>query len=424
MTIEKTSHASAKKGTMAGAIGNVLEWYDFSVYAYFAPVFGNLFFPSHDPVVSLINTFGVFAIGYLMRPIGGIILGQIGDKFGRKKALVISVLMMAIPSALVGCLPTYQKIGILAPILLTFLRVIQGLSVGGEMIGSMSYLVEIAPKNRKGLFGSWSLFSAVLGILVGSAVGLLMNQILPQSALSAWGWRLPFIFGIIIGVVGVWMRSELDESPAYMKAYHNGEIKQHPFIEALRTAPYKILQVALMNVIMGTAFYTLFVWMPTYLTKLLPFPVPHALLLNTIAMLLLIWIMPLAGLLSDIVGRKPVMLVCVVGIMITVYPLFKLIGLENTPAIMTAFVVFALWVGGLYGTMPAAMAEMFPSNIRYSATGLGYNIAFALFCGTAPMVSTWLIHKTGDLTSPAVYLTILAVISLPAYILFKPAKEI
>jgi len=391
------------------------------VYAFFAPVFAVLFFPSKDPVVSLINVFGIFAVGYFLRPVGGIILGQVGDRYGRRKALILSVLLMAIPSALVGCLPTYGSIGVAAPVLLTLLRVFQGLSVGGEMIGSMSYLVEIAPPKRRGYYGSWSLFGAVAGILLGSAVAALMHHAFPQEAITAWGWRIPFLAGISIGIVGIWMRCRLTESTEFVQEQARGLIGKWPVVEAMKTVPLKILQVAMMNMIMGTAFYTLFVWMPTYLVKLLPTPVPHALWLNTLAMGALIGIMPLAGWLSDVFGRRFIMLICVVGLIVTVYPLFGILAQGSTLALMGVFLVFALWVGGLYGTMPAAMAGLFPARIRFSATGLGYNMAFAIFSGTAPMVSTWLIHRTGDLASPAIYLVVLGIISLPAYILLRPA---
>jgi MHS family proline/betaine transporter-like MFS transporter len=419
MSDGKHESSRIKQNPVASIIGNVLEWYDFAVFGYLAPIISQQFFPSEDKLAGLIKTFAVFAIGYIIRPLGGIIFGQIGDRYGRKKALIASVAMMAIPTTLVGCLPTYAYAGILAPVLMLILRILQGFSVGGELIGSISYLVEVAPPNRRGYLGSWSLFSAVAGILLGSIAGVLVHSILPEAALQAWGWRLPFLAGLFIGLAGVWMRRSMVESPEFLEAVKAGQIQKAPVIEALRTAPGRILQVLLMNMVMGTGLYMLFLWMPTYLQNILHPPVPHALMINSAAMLLLIWVMPCAGRLSDKIGRKPILLTAALGMGITVYPLFLLIDKGNPWIIFAAQCIFALWVGALYGVMPATMGELFPANIRYSAMGLGYNVAFAFFCGTAPMVSTYLIKTTGILTAPAVYLIILVAIGLPAYILLK-----
>jgi MHS family proline/betaine transporter-like MFS transporter len=407
------------QSNLASVIGNVLEWYDFAVFGYLAPIISQQFFPSEDRLAGLINTFAVFAIGYVIRPVGGILFGQIGDRHGRRKALILSVAMMAIPTTLVGCLPTYDQVGILGPVLLLVLRIFQGLSVGGELIGSISYLVETAPPHRRGYLGSWSLFSAVAGILLGSIVGVVVHSVIPKDALQMWGWRLPFLAGLVIGIAGAWMRRSMVESPEFLDAAKRGQIQKSPLVEALRTAPGRILQVLLMNMVMGTGLYMLFLWMPTYLQSILHPPVPYALLVNSIAMAFLISVMPWAGWLSDRRGRRPLLLFAVVGMGTTVYPLFLLIDKGDPWMILMAQGIFAIWVGILYGVMPAAMGELFPANIRYSAMGLGYNMAFALFCGTAPMVSTYLIKATGIITAPAVYLMILVLAGLPAYLLLK-----
>ncbi len=408
-----------KKNSIAGIVGNVLEWYDFAVFGYLAPIISQQFFPSEDKMAGLIKTFGVFAIGYVIRPLGGIVFGQIGDRYGRKKALVISVAMMAVPTTLVGCLPTYAQIGILAPILMLALRILQGFSVGGELIGSISYLVEIAPPERRGYLGSWSLFSAVTGILLGSVAGVLVHSIIPADALPVWGWRLPFFAGLVIGVTGAWMRRSMEESPEFLNTEKAGEIQKSPIVEAFRSASGRILQVILLNMVMGTGLYMLFLWMPAYLQSILHPPVPHALLINSLAMVLLLLVMPIAGSLSDRIGRKPVLLAAAVGMGITVYPLFLVIDKGAPVMVFAAQCVFAIWVGTLYGVMPATMGEIFPANIRYSAMGIGYNTAFAFFCGTAPMVSTYLIRSTGIITAPAIYLVVLVLIGLPAYMLLK-----
>src|SRR5262245_15280717 len=199
--------------SLAGGIGNLLEWYDFAVFGYFAPFISAQFFPAADPVAGLINTFGVFAAGYLMRPLGGVLFGQIGDRLGRARALQLSIFVMAVPTTLIAFLPTHAQIGVLAPALLVVLRLAQGLSIGGEFVGSCCYLVETAPAGRPGFFGSWSVFGTVGGMLLGSAVATLMHGFLSPEQLHAWGWRLPFLAGVLVGVVGWWMRRGVQETP-------------------------------------------------------------------------------------------------------------------------------------------------------------------------------------------------------------------
>lgn len=420
-----SQHASApapNRVPIAGVAGNVLEWYDFAVFGFLAPIISRLFFPSEDHVAGLIQTFGVFAIGYFVRPLGGMVFGQIGDRYGRKRALLLSVILMAIPTTLVGCLPTYNAVGLFAPLLLMVLRVAQGLSVGGELIGSMSYLVEIAPEGRRGYLGSWSLVSAVAGILIGSLTALLMQTLVSEQAMRAWGWRLPFLAGAFMGVAGAWIRRSMDESPRFIEAKEKGQILKAPLRESIRKVPGQIFQVMLMNMIMGSGLYMLFLWMPTYLEVMLDPPVSNPLLINSLAMFFLLWIMPVAGWASDRVGRRPVLLSGVIGLGVSVYPLFVLIDQGNPWVILASQCVFAVFVGILYGVMPATMGELFPTSVRYSAVGLGYNLAFALFCGTSPLVSTYLIKQTHALTAPAIYLMVLALVSLPAFLRLRPGR--
>ncbi|MGR8935346.1 MAG: MFS transporter [Gammaproteobacteria bacterium] len=402
---------NSKTNIVAGVIGNILEWYDFAVFGFLAPVMSPLFFPADDPLAGLIKTYGIFAAGYLMRPLGGIVFGQIGDRLGRKKALQLSIMMMAIPTVLVGVLPTHQQLGAGAPLLLIVLRLLQGISVGGELIGSVSYLVETAPNDRRGLHGSWSLFSAVGGILLGSGVVAILVNVLDHQSMQLWGWRLPFLSGILILVIGAWLRKGLAESPEFLKAKAAGTIQGNPMAEVLKEMPLRVLQLSMIILLFGTSFYILFVWMPTYLSKIVTPPVEHALWVNTVAMTLLIAVIPVAGLLSDKFGRKKVLFTATFLLGILVYPLFMLIDQGDMKAALIAQLVFATLVGSIQGPVPALMVEMFPTRSRYSAIGLGYNLTLAVFGGTSPLVCTWIIRETGDLASPAVYLLILAVVS-------------
>lgn len=406
--------AHLKRNTIGGVIGNVLEWYDFAVFGYFAPIIGAHFFPAESQLASLINAFGVFAAGYLMRPLGGLIFGYIGDRMGRKQALQWSVLLMAIPTTMLGLLPTYAQIGVAASVLLVVLRLFQGLSVGGELIGSMSFITEIAPVNRRGLFGSWTLFSATCGVMLGSAVAAAAHWLLEPAALASWGWRLPFMAGLLVGGIGLWMRKGMAETPEFQQLKESGRVDKNPLLEAIQSTPTQIIRVGAMVALMGGGFYMLFVWWPTYLTKIVTPPVPHALVVNTIAMAVLMTLIPVAGWLSDRVGRKTVIVTSLMGFVLAGWPLFVLTDHGTFLAALCAQLAFALLLAGLQGPMPAAMVEMFPARTRLSGIGVGYNVSLAVFGGTAPLVSTWLVARTGDIVAPAYYLIFLAAVSLMA----------
>lgn len=415
--------AKSLRTSFAGSIGNLLEWYDFAVFGYFAPYISTQFFPADDPVAGLINTFGVFAAGYLMRPIGGVIFGQIGDRLGRARALQLSIFVMAIPTTLIAFLPTHAQVGVLAPALLVLLRLAQGLSVGGEFIGSCCYLVEAAPAGRRGLFGSWSVFGTIGGMLVGSAVATLMQALLSADELHAWGWRLPFLGGVLVGVVGWWMRRGVQETPEFARVQSAGRVEARPVLQALREMPLRIAQVAGLVLLFGAAIYTLFVWMPTYLTHFVKPPVPHALLINTVCMAILIAGMPIAGLLADRFGYKSVLAAATFVTGVVVYPLFVWIDSGTAIAASVALTVFALLNACIQGAMPVAMADLVPARLRFSAMAIGYNFTLALVGGTAPLVATWLIKTTGQLTAPAWYLVAIAAVTFIVTLTVEPHPE-
>ncbi len=411
------------KTSLTGAIGNVLEWYDFAVFGFVAPFMSSQFFPDSDKTSALIQTFGVFAAGYLARPLGGVLFGQIGDRLGRKRALQLSVALMAIPTSLITILPTHQQVGLLAPILLIVLRLAQGLSVGGELIGSSTYLVEIGEANRRASSGSWSFFGAVLGNLLGSAAASLIHHLLTDAEISAWGWRVPFLGGLLIGGIGWLMRRGLAETEAFVKLERDGKTERHPVLQALKETPLQVAQVAGFVSAFGAAFYTLFIWMPTYLMNFVKPPIDDALLINTFAITLLLVLMLPAGRLADWIGYKAVIALSILGLALTVYPLFRWIDTGSRGAAIASMCVFAVLLAGPQAAVPVAMAELFPPRLRYSGTAIGYNLALALFGGTAPLVATWLIARTGNLAAPAWYLTIIAIASLLCVLTIKPHPE-
>ena len=411
-----------KKVTTAGVVGNILEWYDFAAFGYFAPLIGLQFFPSDSHSASLIKAFGVFAAGYLMRPLGGVIFGHIGDRLGRKKALQISVIMMALPTTLLGLLPTHSQIGLAAAVLLMILRLIQGISVGGELIGSISFVTETAPPEKRGLVGSWTLFSAVGGVMLGSLTAALLHFVLSPDALAAWGWRLPFLPGILVGGFGLWLRNGLEETPDFKRAMEKGRIQKIPLVEVLRHQPGRILHVVGLVCLMAMGFYMLFLWWPTYLTHMVRPPVNHALFLNTAATLFLMALIPLAGWLSDRMGRRNILMASALVMALAAYPLFVLTDYGVLAGALLAQFVFALILSVPEGTLPSTMVEMFPTQTRLSGVGMGYNLAMAVFGGTTPLVCTWLVSATGDIAAPAFYLIAVSVVSLVAAY-FIPIKE-
>ncbi len=388
----------------AGLIGNVMEWYDFAVYGFFASTIGTLFFPSGNPTTSLIASFGAFAAGFLMRPVGAILFGHIGDILGRKKVLTISVMLMAIPTFLVGLLPTYDDIGLAAPVLIVLLRMMQGVSVGGEYTGSFVFLVERAPKNRRGLYSSWSLTGALGGILLGSGIGALVTNLATPDQLNAWGWRIPFLAGILVAGTGWLIRRGITEEIGEKKP------EVSPLAEAVRGSRRELLQSFGLNVANAVNFYIIFIYISTWLVAQDGTSRAEALDINTVSMAITLLIIPLVAFASDHVGRKPFLLVGSGGLALLGYPLILL--MHHTDPVMETIgqIGLAVFLGIFLATIPVTVAELFPRRIRVSATSLSYNLPLAIFGGTAPMVATWLITETGNAMAVAWYLSAAALV--------------
>ena len=395
----------------AGNVGNLLEWYDFVVFAFLAPVIGARFFPSADALSGLINAFGVFAVGYLMRPIGGILFGHLGDRLGRKRALQLSMVVMAIPTALMATLPTHAEAGILAPLLLVALRLAQGLSVGGEYAGSMCYLVEAAPPGRRALFGSLSILGIAGGLVLAAAIVTLTGSLLSAEEMYAWGWRLPFLGGLVIGAVGWWMRRGLAETPAFLKAVDAGRTAQAPIVVVLREHWRRVVEVGGRVILVAVGFYAIFAWMPTYLRQIVRPPVARAGLINMASIVVLILAIPVSGWVADRVGYRRVLLAANLAYAAAAVPLFHLIDSGGVVAVTAAVFGLAVIHAFSNGPIPAALTDLLPTELRYSGVALGTNLGFAIFGGTAPLVATWLIKMTGDLAAPAWYLVAVALVS-------------
>ncbi|MFM8270885.1 MAG: MFS transporter [Gemmata sp.] len=415
--MEGRQHFSHGRQVIAGTVGNIMEWYDFAVYGYFVSVIAKRFFPANDPTSSLIAAFGAFSAGFLMRPFGGLLFGYIGDRVGRKAALTFSVVAMAIPTFLIGLLPDYSTIGVAAPVLLVLCRMVQGLSVGGEYTTSVVYLVEGAPPNRRGLAGNWSGFGATTGTLLGSAVGAVLTSVLDPETMQNWGWRLPFLLGLLVGVGGLMVRHGLPEPVAPVKE------GSPPVVEAFRTQWRAILQVVGLSVLMGVAFYLIFVYLVTYYTEIDHLKEAVALKINTASMVLLLATQPFVAVLSDRVGRRPVLLAGCLGLLVAAYPLFWLLHHGNFWLVLGGQFGFAVLAATYNAVVPVTMVEAFPVKGRCTAIAVSYNLSLGLIGGTSPMVATYLIHRTHDDLSPAYYLMAAAAVSLVAVLTLRETSR-
>lgn len=390
---------------LIGLIGNVMEWYDFAVYGYFATVIGRLFFPASDPAVSLIASFGAFAAGFLVRPLGGLVLGRIGDLVGRQRAMTLSVMAMAMPTVTMALLPTYETVGMAAPILLIALRIVQGLSVGGEFTSSLIYLAEHAPPNRRALTAIWGNWGATAGILLGSGVGLLVSTLLSDDQLLRWGWRVPFALGGLVAITGWLIRSSVHADVAASPS-------QNPVKDVFTRYRGDVLRVALLNIGSGVAFYSAFVYAVSYIRNIDHLSESVALELNTMAMMVLLGVLPVAAWLSDRHGRQRLLIVAHVLLLLGAVPLFQLIHSGNDIQILLGEILFALIVGAATAGMVALNVELMPAPIRCTGLAFAYNASMGLFGGTTPLVAAWLIDRTGDPLAPAYWVAATAALSL------------
>lgn len=404
---------------ISGSVGNILEWYDFAVYGYMAKVIAPLFFPTEDKTAAMISVFGVFAAGFLMRPLGAILFGYIGDKRGRKQALVISVIMMAFSTVGLGLLPTHAAIGVAAPFLLTAMRLIQGVSVGGELTTSISFIVEKAPPGRRGYYGAWTTFCAVAGILIGSAVGAGVESIFTPEEVSAWAWRVPFLIGFILGLYALLMRRTIHEPESFEKLRSSGQLMKAPLAEAFRTHGSTMLRIIGVLWIFAVGFYMPFIYLPTYLSTNEHIPLAMALDLNSVAMVLLLGFTLYLGHLSDKLGRKTVILFGSIGFLVVAVPVYFLFGMHSDSGIFAGLAIFAVFCGAAQGAIPAFLSENFPTSIRVSALSFSYNVALAIFGGTTPLLATWLIKTTGSNIAPAWYLAFTALVSILSILAMK-----
>ncbi len=405
---------SFTKLIVAVSLGNALEWYDISSYGFFAVYVSKAFFPNSDPIVSLLLTFGTFGLAFLIRPIGGLVLGAYADRHGRKASLMISIVLMTLGTLAIACMPTYATIGIAAPIAVLVARLLQGFSAGGEFGSSTAFLVEHAPE-RRGFIASWQFASQGLGQVLSSAFGVGLILWMTPAEMDSWAWRIPFFFGVLVGPVGIYIRNHLEDATAPPAAKQESPIRQIFLHQKLRV----ILGIGALAI--STAVNYLIVFMPTYVVKTLNMP-PIVGYEATLAGAIIVTLLtPFAGMISDRIGRTTHMIAVNLLLLASIVPAFLLLT-GNPTASVIIFAVF--WLAALkslyFGPLAALMSELLPAATRATGLGLGYNVGVTLFGGMGPVIMTWLgtIAFIGEL-SPAWYLTVVCLLSLSALITIR-----
>ncbi|MEJ6667199.1 MAG: MFS transporter [Alcaligenes aquatilis] len=373
---------------VAGSVGNAVEWFDWTIYASFAIFFSSQFFPDGNETTALLASFGIFAVGFFMRPIGGWLLGIFSDRYGRKAALGLTILMMAGGSLIIAVTPTYAAIGLAAPLLLTLARLLQGLSLGGEYASATTFLTEMAPPHRRGFYSSFVFFSAAVGILAASAVGWVLTTWLSRAEMAEWGWRIPFLLGALGGVAGLWIRRSIPETEAFSESKKAGVEKQ-PLRTLLREYPVEVLRIIGFSILTTFAFYIFVAYVPTYAIRHVQADPKVAFAANTVALIVFMVVQPLFGALSDRIGRKPQLIVFAAGYLFFFYPLMSTLG-PSFGSILTVE-LFGLVLYAMYTSIgPAIMSEQFPTSVRAVGIGAPYNLMVALLGGTTPYLLTWL----------------------------------
>jgi MHS family proline/betaine transporter-like MFS transporter len=400
------THQSTRRTALAGLIGNVMEWFDFAVYGYFASVIGAQFFPKSNPGAQLLLTFAVFGIGFVGRPIGSLVLGAVGDRIGRRPLLVLSIALMGLATLLIGLLPTYETIGVTAPILLVVLRLVQGFSVGGEFTGSMVYTTELAPAARRGIISSATAVGTTLGFILGSGSAWLINSTLEPEQVAAWGWRVPFIASVLFLVIGVVLRRGLQETEQGVQA-----VAQRPALLPSLAADWRpMLQTFGILAMTNATYYLTFTYAVDRRGK--GDVAADFLLVNTLTLVVVLFAKPFGGWLSDRVGRRRLMLVLTASMLVLIVPALHLMLTGTPQQFALGQSLMAVTTGMALGLQGAMLVEIFPLRTRVTSMSLAYSLTLALAGGSAPLVSAWLVQRLGQPLAPAWYIMGYGVIGL------------
>jgi MFS transporter, MHS family, proline/betaine transporter len=415
-----------RRAILASALGNATEWYDYGVYSYLAPIIGVVIFNSHDPASGLLYSFLALAISFVIRPVGGIVLGPLGDRIGRQRVLVATILIMSLATFALGLLPAYAAIGIWSPVLLVLIRLVQGFSTGGEYGGAATFMAEYAPPRRRGFWCSWLEFGTLGGYSVGAGLVTLLTFLLPHQAMLSWGWRVPFLLALPLGITGLYLRYRLDEPPCFKELEANGELSRSrlPVLDAIRHAWRPILLCIGIVILLNVSDYTILSYLPSYFSQVLRINDTVSLLVVVATQIAMMAIITQVGALSDRIGRKPILIAVAVGFIVLSYPAFWVIGHGGLAGVVIGMLALGLLLVLFLGTEPATLPALFPAPYRYGGFAIGYNISTALFGGTAPSVITLLISLSHNTLVPAYYLMGAAVISLVPILLMPETARV
>lgn len=401
-----------KKVLFLSSLGGVLEFYDFIIYMFLAPYIEKIFFADNSAYLATLKTLAIFAVGYLARPLGGIIFSHFGDRYGRKVIFLMTVIFMALPSFIMGILPTTAQIGIAAPLTLVLLRLMQGMALGGEIPASITFVAEHVPASRKGFALSVLFFGVNLGLLLGSLVTSLMTSLLSEQTIFAYGWRIPFIIGGIFGVIAISLRRHLHETAAFT-ALRPQELETVPLIALLRDSRWEVLQGILL-VSLGSVTVFLYLYWPQYLHQYFGFNLATMMRVNTAGTLVLNGMVLVGGYFVDRFGYRNVHMASALAVIVLVYPIFVMLSLQSIFLVMISYLIFSVLFGFIPGAYTAILSTLFPTSVRYTGIALSYNIAFAICGGFGPVICTLIIHYFHSALAPAFYMMAVAFLSLLA----------
>ena len=408
------SAATRTRQIIAAVIGNALEWYDFVIYGFMTVIISRLFFPAESEYASLLIAMATFGVGFFMRPVGGVLIGLYADRHGRKAALQLIILLMTIATAMIAFAPTYAAIGIAAPAIMVLARLLQGAATGGEFASATSFLIESAPPERRGFYGSLQMVGQSISALTGATAGMLVTQGLTPEQIDAWGWRLPFLFGLLIAPVGLWMRRHLSETEEFLAAKE--DTTQHLGLLAVLREHLRDVLVCFGLIVSSTImFYVVLIYMPTYAKTQLNIPLKEAFTAQVAGLVCLTVLIPLFGVLSDRIGRRIVLMVAALLYLVLTYPLMDwLLAEPSLMRLATMQVVLCSAIAVGFGAISTALAEQFPVRQRSTGLALAYNVAVMIFGGFAQLIVTWLIKATGSLLAPSFYVMFGATVGILA----------
>ncbi|TDQ05489.1 MFS transporter [Labedaea rhizosphaerae] len=421
-TSPEPDQRAVRRAVAASAMGNCIEWYDFGVFGFMPAVVGAVFFNADDPTKNVLGTFAVLAVAFVARPFGGFIFGPLGDRIGRQKVLATTIILMSGSTFVIGLFPSYSAVGWLAPVLVVLARLVQGFSAGGEYGGAATFIAEYAPDKKRGFLGSWLEFGTLTGFFLGAGAVTLCTVAFGDAAMQSWGWRIPFLIAGPLGLVGLYLRLKLEDTPLFQELEKKDAKAKSPLKKVLTEHWQAILHLIGYVILLNIADYVLLTYMESYLSDTLGFTgnTPLFIIMGVIIGMMVI-ITPI-GALSDRIGRKPMLYTACIGYIILPVPAFKLMGTGNVGLLTVGLAITGFLLTLMLATIPSTLPAMFPTEVRYGAFAIGYNLSTSLFAGTAPYIVTALVEGTGNQLIPAYYLMGAAIIAaVPIFLLPETA---